>query len=69
MLVEVIAVAGLAALCASWVVVQRWFSKHDPGAPGVEGPCAGCGSSRCVRGVNGGNSRLGTQHAGSPARR
>lgn len=41
---HVLAVLGLGALCGAWVVVQRWVSRHDPGAPGVEG-CSSCSAS------------------------
>jgi hypothetical protein len=46
--VDVVAVAGVALLCAAWAVVQRFVARSDPGQPGVEGKCAGCGSrDRC----------------------
>jgi len=38
-----LAVAGLAVLCGLWVVLQSWFARRDPDAPGVEGKCGGCG--------------------------
>jgi hypothetical protein len=42
MLTHLAAVSGLAVLCGAWVAVQRWVSRHDPDAPGVEGSCHGC---------------------------
>jgi hypothetical protein len=40
---HVIAIIGLGALCGAWVLVQQFFARHDPGAPGVE-KCPTCGS-------------------------
>ena len=45
MLGHVLAVLGLALLCGAWVLVQRWVSRHDPGAPTVENG-GGCHHSR-----------------------
>lgn len=42
-----LSVVGLAALCGSWVVFQRWIARHDPGSPGVEGNCGRCGVPDC----------------------
>ncbi len=42
---EVLSVAGLGALCGAWVLIQRFFARYDPDAPGVEGKCATCGRS------------------------
>jgi len=43
---EAIAILALSALCAGWVVLQRWIERHDPGNPGIrrdcDGGCAGC---------------------------
>ena len=41
---HVIAVLGLGAMCGAWVLVQQFFSRHDPEAPGVEGNHS-CGSA------------------------
>jgi len=48
---KVIAVLALGALCASWVIVQRWIAKHDPGQPGVNGKCHSCGPKDAGRSV------------------
>lgn len=42
MIVHLLAIIGLALLCAGWYLVQRFVAKHDPTQPGVEGSC-GCG--------------------------
>ncbi len=47
MMNEMLAIVALAALCAGWVVLQRWIARHDPGNPGVARECDGtCGSCR-----------------------
>ena len=47
MTTHVIAVLGLGALCGAWVLVQQYFARHDPGAPGVEGQHSCCSSASC----------------------
>jgi hypothetical protein len=39
---ELLAVAGLVAACALWVVVQRWAQRVDPQSPGLDRCCRGC---------------------------
>ncbi len=34
---HVAAILGLGLLCGAWVLAQRFFARHDPEAPGVEG--------------------------------
>jgi hypothetical protein len=41
---DLIGVGGLVVLCGAWVLVQRFFARHDPDAPGVEGRCGSCGA-------------------------
>jgi len=48
MLNHLIAVFALAALCAAWVLFQRWLKRVDPNARGVE-DATGC-SGNCRRG-------------------
>ncbi len=42
-----IAIAGLTALCAAWVLFQQWIARVDP----EQGDCAvrrgGCGGCGC----------------------
>ncbi len=42
---HLLAIAALGALCGGWVAVQRWVSRLDPEAPGVEGS-GSCGGLR-----------------------
>ena len=42
------AVLGLGALCGAWVLVQLFFAKHDPGAPGIE-KFHTCGSAKSCK--------------------
>jgi hypothetical protein len=43
---EALAILALSALCAGWVLLQRWIGRHDPENPGIrrecDGGCAGC---------------------------
>ena len=45
MLNYLLAIVGLAALTALWVVFQLWLQKHDPDQ---KDRCVGCGSN-CER--------------------
>lgn len=45
MLQELIAIVGLALLCAGWVCVQRMVQKVDPQNPGLDRKCGACGCS------------------------
>ena len=47
MLKHLIAIIALAALCAGWVLFQRWLKRTDPDARGVE-DASGC-SGNCRR--------------------
>ncbi len=47
MLKHLIAIFALAALCASWVLFQRWLKRTDPNGRGVE-DASGC-SGNCRR--------------------
>jgi polyferredoxin len=40
-------VLALAALCAGWVLFQRWLAQVDPDGQTIENRCGGCGS--CTR--------------------
>jgi len=44
------AVLGLAALCAGWVLFQRWLERVDPDGRRIE-DAGGCGR-RCTRGCH-----------------
>lgn len=41
-MVDLVAIAALSAVCALWVLVQRWASRVDPANPGVARECGGC---------------------------
>ncbi len=41
---DLIGILALSVLCVGWVLVQRFFARHDPDAPGVEGQCGSCGA-------------------------
>jgi len=54
MLAYLAAILGLGLLCGGWVVFQRWISRHDAGAPGVEGRCGTCDVPKCPADEDGG---------------
>lgn len=39
----VVGAVSMAALCAGWVLVQRWIAHHDPDIRGPEDGSHGCG--------------------------
>lgn len=39
---HLIAVLGLALVCAGWIALQRWIARRHPELPGIVRPCAGC---------------------------
>jgi hypothetical protein len=39
---DLLAIAGLGAVCALWVIVQRAARRLDPHEPGVVRGCGGC---------------------------
>lgn len=43
MLQHIIAIAGLALLCAGWVCLQRLVHRLDPDDPGLDRRCGACG--------------------------
>ncbi len=46
-LIHVAAVGGLSLLCVAWFLVQRFVSRRDPDAPGVERECGSCSVDGC----------------------
>ena len=46
-MVALLAILGLGAACALWIVLQRWIARMDPEQPGVEGS-KGCGMCRAA---------------------
>lgn len=42
MLHDAVAIAAVAALCAGWVLLQRWIAHMDPELPGIQRSCSGC---------------------------
>ena len=40
---HVIAILALAALCAAWVLFQRWLRRLDPHGRDLEAGCGSCG--------------------------
>lgn len=42
MLTDAFAILAVAALCAAWVLVQRWIARLDPELPGIKRSCSGC---------------------------
>jgi hypothetical protein len=42
MLHDAVAIAAVAALCAGWVLFQRWIARMDPELPGIKRSCSGC---------------------------
>ena len=56
MATHVLAVIGLGLLCGAWVLIQQFFARHDPEAPGVE-KCHTCGSADSCK--SGGGHRHG----------
>ncbi|MCB1008345.1 MAG: hypothetical protein KDB94_05550 [Acidobacteria bacterium] len=43
---DLVAILALSAVCALWVLVQRWAVRLDPGNPGVVRECGGCRQGR-----------------------
>lgn len=61
MLTDAVAILAVAALCAGWVLLQRWIARLDPELPGIKRSCSGCTvpgscSSRHHQGVQGRSS-------------
>lgn len=42
MLADAVAILAVAALCAGWVLFQRWIARLDPELPGIKRSCSGC---------------------------
>jgi len=55
MLQHVVAILGLAVLCAAWVLLQRWVGKGAPPAAGEQNH-RGCGCGGCGRHASGEDS-------------
>ena len=49
MLDYLLAIAGLVALCAAWVLFQLWLQRVDPGFRGLQGGCGGCAEKRACK--------------------
>ena len=49
MLGYLLAIAGLAALCAAWVLFQLWLQRVDPEYRGMKAGCGGCGDKRACK--------------------
>jgi hypothetical protein len=45
MLYDILAVLGLALLCAGWIWLQQVIQKADPENPGLDRKCGDCGCS------------------------
>jgi hypothetical protein len=62
MLSYLIGAVGVAALCAGWVLVQRWVATRDPEIRGPESGCHGCGGcGSCDRRTGDPVSETGTE--------
>ena len=44
---HLLAILGLAALCAGWVLFQQWLKRMDPEKEDYRPGCGACGSSGC----------------------
>ena len=40
---HLLAILGLAALCAAWVLFQLWLKRADPDPGDSDAGCMGCG--------------------------
>jgi hypothetical protein len=49
MIVYLMAILGLAVLCALWVLFQLWIRKHDPEVRPINLCCGSCDVSECHR--------------------
>jgi len=55
MLHDALVILAVAALCAGWVLFQRWIAHLDPGLPGIKRSCSGCpvpGAKDCSGGCS-----------------
>lgn len=41
-MIDLVAIVGLALVCAAWIALQRWIAQLDPEIPGIKRSCSGC---------------------------
>lgn len=77
MLHDALAILAVAALCAGWVLFQRWMAHVDPELPGIKRSCSGCPVPEARRDgaacdgcgfPNGGPVAAGGRYGGNPVR-